>query len=301
METFFLFGISFLLTAALIPWVKKFSLRVGYIDNPDGGPLKVHVSPVPRSGGLALLGIFGLLMFILFGAGKVNGLNTFALLLGGGLVFGLGVYDDLRTLSPPSRLIGQALAGVILFLSGIRIETLFLISFPLTIFYVVGAINAINMEDGLDGLAGGMALLSALGFVLLSVQTGEDLKLFISSILSGVLIGFLFYNFNPASIFMGDNGSYFLGFVLAYLALGFTSLESLSTFFGPILIIGAPVVDAAYAILRRLKRRASPLTGDRSHFYDQFMQKGLTVRQTVLLCWAIQAVFVGAGVYIYFL
>ena len=121
----------------------------------------------------------------------------------------------------------------------------------------------------------------------------------ISLVFCGVLIGFLFYNLNPSSIFMGDSGSYFIGFILAYLALDVTSLNRWTTFVAPILIIGGPVFDTAYAVMRRLKRGVSPLTGDRSHFYDQLVQEGLTVPQTVLICWGIQALMVSTGVLIY--
>jgi len=157
------------------------------------------------------------------------------------------------------------------------------------------------MQDGLDGLAGGMAVLSALGFAFLSLEFGHADRLIISSILIGVLIGFLFFNFNPSSIFMGDSGSYFIGFMLAYLAVSFTDLYHWNTFIAPILVVGVPILDAAYAISRRLTRGVSPFSGDRSHFYDQLIQQGLSMRRTVLICWAIQAVFVGIGVFIYLL
>jgi UDP-GlcNAc:undecaprenyl-phosphate GlcNAc-1-phosphate transferase len=189
---------------------------------------------------------------------------------------------------------------LVLILFDTTIESPFLLlSLFLTIFYVVGAINAMNMQDGLDGLAAGMALLSALGFAVLSIQMGQSFKFLIASILSGILIGFLVYNFNPAFIFMGDSGSYFLGFVLAYLSVSFTSLQHWSTFLAPVLIVGAPVLDTAFAILRRLKKGVSPFSGDRSHFYDLLVSRGFSIRQTVLICWGIQAFLVIIGVVLY--
>jgi UDP-GlcNAc:undecaprenyl-phosphate GlcNAc-1-phosphate transferase len=295
-----LFISAFLMTVIAIPLLRRFSYHIGFLDRPDGDSLKIHGLPTPHSGGVAMFSVFSILLLILFLTGGVGGFNTFGVLVGGSLVFALGIWDDLKYAHPFVRIGGQVLAGLVLILFDTTIESSFLLlSLFLTIFYVVGAINAMNMQDGLDGLAGGMALLSFAGFCLLSTLKAQPLGLIISSVMAGVLLGFLFYNFNPSSIFMGDNGSYFLGFVLACLAVKFTSLDHLSTFFGPILIIGAPVPEAAYTILRRLRRRGSPFAGDRSHFYDQLVQKGFTVRQAVLICWTIQVLLVGTGLWIY--
>lgn len=293
------FFVGLILTALFIPWVQKVSLRMGYVDSPEGDTLKVHSVPIPHSGGIVIFSVLGLLLAFLSVFGDVAGVEALGLLLGGSMALALGIWDDLKSMPLVIRLGIQAMAGVALLLFGHRIEASPFISLPLTLFYVVGAINAVNMEDGLDGLAGGMAALSLLGFAFLSLKIGQPGGLIISLMLSGVLIGFLFYNFSPSSIFMGDSGSYFLGFILAYLAVSLTGLSHWLTFVAPILIIGMPVLDAGYAILRRIKKGVSPFAGDRSHFYDQLIQKGLSVRQTVLICWGFQALIVGLGIAIY--
>lgn len=293
------FAISLILTAVLMPWVRKVSLRMGYVDTANGDTLKIHVGSIPHSGGVAIFMVFGVLILFLWSAGDLIGVEAFGLLLGGSIAFGLGVWDDLKPTQPAIRLGIMTLAGLVLVLVGLGIETPLFTGLLLTLFYVVGAINAVNMEDGLDGLAGGMASLSCVGFAFLFGKIGEPAGLTVSLVFCGVLVGFIFYNFNPSSIFMGDSGSYFVGFVLAYLAVSLTSLSHWSTFIAPIVIIGVPVFDTAYAILRRLENGVSPITGDRSHFYDLLMQKGLTVRQTVLICWAIQGLMVGSGVILY--
>ena len=298
-EAVILFIISLLISLFIIPWVKKYSLKIGYVDKSDGDPLKIHSAPIPHSGGIAIFGVFSLLILCIIIFKDTHKPELIGLLLGGGLIFLIGVWDDLKPTSQMIRLIGGIVAGVLLILLDHRIDGLILISIPVTIFYVVGAINAVNMADGLDGLAGGMTVISLLGFAIISIVTGQTLYMLISMVMSALVIGFLIYNFNPATIFLGDNGSYFIGFVLAFLAIGFTGFSSLSTFFAPILVIGVPVFDAVYAIMRRLKKGVSPFLGDRSHFYDQLVQKGLSVRKTVLICWGIQAVFVGCGVLIY--
>ena len=121
----------------------------------------------------------------------------------------------------------------------------------------------------------------------------------IAFIICGLTAGFLIYNFSPASIFLGDGGSYFIGFLLAYFTVQYTDLSHGSKFFAPILVIGIPIFDAAYAILRRVQKGVSLFSGDREHFYDLLMRRGLSVRQTVLVCWGIQAMLVGFGVSVY--
>ncbi len=295
------FGIALVMTVLVIPLLKRVSSNIGYVDRPDGDALKVHSGTIPHSGGIAVFGVLFLLVIFWFLSGQsgLTGIEVIGLLLGGSIAFGLGVWDDLKPSHPFVRLSIQILAGVVLVAAGHKVDGPLFVGFPLTVFYVVGSINAINLEDGLDGLAGGLALISCLGFALLCTITGHAPEFMVSFILSGILIGFLIFNFNPSSIFMGDSGSYFVGLILAYLAVGFTDLNHWSTFVAPVLIIGVPVLDTAYAILRRIKKGISPFYGDRSHFYDQLMQKGLSVRQTVLICWGIQSVLVGVGVAIY--
>ena len=299
MKEALLSGGGFLLTVVVIPWVRRFSFNIGYLDQSEGDPLKIHGLPVPHSGGIAIFGVFGLLMILLTLTGQVEGRLVAGLLVGGSVAFGLGVWDDLKPTTPGIRLAGAIMAGIVLILFGSRVEAPLLLSLPLTLFYVLGAINAINLQDGLDGLAGGMVALSCLGFAFLSSSTGQTVMLTISFLLGGVLLGFLFFNSSPASIFMGDSGSYFLGFVQAYLAISFSNLQHWTNFLGPILIIGVPVLDTFFTILRRLKKGVSPFTGDRSHFYDFLVGKGLTVRQTVVISYGIQAVLISFGVGLY--
>jgi len=294
-----LFISGFFVTVLIIPWMRRFSLKVGYLDRPGRDPLKVHSVPIPNSGGLAIFGVFALLMIFLSLDDLFGGHQVVGLVVGGGFALALGVWDDLKHAHPGIRFIGEVFAGLILIFFGTRIGTSLFLSIPLTLFYVVGAINAVNLEDGLDGLAGGLTLLSFLGFALLSAKMGENAGIAISILLGGILLGFLIYNFNPASIFMGDGGSYFLGFVLGYLAVSFTHFHHWSSFLSPILIVGIPVLDTAFAILRRLRKGVSPFSGDRSHFYDLLVEKGFSVRRTVLICWLIQTFLVIIGLALY--
>jgi len=224
------------------------------------------------------------------------------------MTFGLGLWDDLswkntERYRPSVKFSGQisvsVLAAVLLFLLNVKIQFI-----PFTagailfgIFYIFGGINAINMQDGIDGLAGGMVTVSALGFLSLSLQTGSTLGLILSLSIVGAVLGFLLHNFPPASVFMGDSGSHLLGFMMALLAILFTSKSyDIRWFIGPILIIGLPVFDAGWAVIRRLLRRKPLFVGDRGHLYDRMMHRGLSVKQTVLICYLVQAIFVGSGI-----
>jgi len=287
---------ALILSAIIVPAMAKISHTIGYVDRPQGNTLKIHEKPVPHSGGVA---IFILFYLILISYGR--SLNTLqaGLLTGGGISFAIGVWDDLQQVSPIIRLIGILLAGIVLMIFGEVIKGPIWISIPLTLFYILGAINAFNMQDGIDGLAGGLAFISFLGFGILSMKYDQSPLMILAFVICGLLAGFLIYNFCPATIFLGDGGSYFIGFLLAYFAIQYTDWDLGLKFTAPILIIGLPVFDAGYAIVRRIKKGASPFSGDREHFYDQIMRGGMSDRKTVLVCWIIQAIFVFGGIVIY--
>ena len=305
---FLLIVISFLITSALIPIAERIGIKYGVCDNPGGDPLKIHQQPIPILGGVVmfaaiLISAMASVIFVKLDLWKLLGVLSC-----GAIVLSLGLWDDLRwkskTIYKPiikftAQVSVSVIVGVLLLIMGIRIQ---FIPIPavmglLAAFYVFGAMNAINMQDGIDGLAGGLVAISAIGFTTLSIYTGNILGLVLSLSTLGAVLGFLIYNFHPASIFMGDNGSHFLGFMLALLAISSTAKPyDLRSFIGPILIIGLPVFDAAWAVIRRLVRRKPLFEGDRGHLYDRMMRRGLSVRQTVFACYLVQGVLVGSGI-----
>jgi len=300
--------VSFSITSAFIPIAKRIGIKYGICDNPGGDPLKIHPRPIPNLGGVVmfvaiLISAMTSVIFVKFDLWKLLGILSC-----GAIVLSLGLWDDLRWKSktiykPIVKFTAQVLVsvgiGILLLIMGIRIQfiPISVVMGLLAAFYVFGGMNAINMQDGIDGLAGGLVAISAIGFTTLSIYTGNTLGLVLSLSTLGAVLGFLIYNFHPASIFMGDNGSHLLGFMLALLAISSTAKPyDLRWFIGPILIIGLPVFDAAWAVIRRLARRKPLFEGDRGHFYDRMMRRGLTVRQTVFVCYLLQAVFVSSGV-----
>lgn len=300
--------ISFLLALGFTLIIRNVTTKYNIYDNPKDDVLKIHKQPVSCLGGVVILSAIsvGLAIAVVFLI-KVNLWKLFTILFCGVMIFGLGLWDDLKwknskNYKPNTKFILQILmsilVGIILFNSGIRIQfiPIGIVGAMITIFYIFGAINAINMEDGLDGLAGGLVCISVLGFAVLSYFAYDKLALILSLCLLGAVAGFLIYNFSPASIFMGDNGSLFLGFMLAVLAIRFTSKPyNIRWFIGPILIIGLPVFDGVYTVLRRSIQRKPLFEGDRGHFYDRLNHRGFSVRQTVLICYSIQIILVISG------
>lgn len=295
--------IPFFLSVLTIPVLKRVGIKKSLLDIAENNKLKIHRQAISYLGGLSFFIPYYFLLLILAPLKKNWHSGSVVFGICGILPFCIGLFDDIKNLTPYWRLFWQMLTGCILsfFFKNhlFRLNKFSFLFILIVIFYVVGAINAVNMEDGIDGLAGGLGVLSCIGFMILSIITDYYLGVIISSIMTGTLLGFLIFNFPPASIFMGDNGSYFLGFILAFLALSFTLVNDWQMFLGPIFIIGIPVFDAAYAILRRIEKGISPFQGDRSHFYDQLMQAGLSVKKTVLICWGLQFFMVGLGVLIY--
>lgn len=305
---YLLASISFVVSIILIPILRRFGIKYKLIDKP--GEFKIHEREISYLGGWGIwLGFTAAIIF----AGIFQ-LATFYRLLGlslGGLVvLMLGFWDDLKWKSegrPFIKLILQFLVAffIVFILLKIGINLQFTINHVVATliiaFYVAGSMNAINMEDGMDGLAGSLAIISLIGFSVLALTSHYLFMFAIVLAAVGSLSAFLIYNWHPASIFMGDSGSHFIGFLLAVLAITFTSFPfyNLKQFIGPILIIGLPVVDVIWVILRRLKERKLPFIGDRKHLYDRIHQKGVGVQRTVLICCGIQIVLVATGIIIY--
>jgi len=311
MDYFLFLSFSFIVSIILMPFFKKFGIKYHLCDEPGKDRLKIHSKPIPYLGGVGIFLTMVIMLIITGFLNKISGYQIIGIILGGGIIILLGLWDDFKLKKgktrPLLKLFGQALSAFLVFFILIKIGINIhfsinpIIIVLLGIFYLVGAMNAMNMEDGIDGLASGLTIVSLVGFAILSLIIVNSLTLLFSLILIGAIGGFLVYNWHPASIFMGDNGSHFLGFCLAVLAIIFTShpLYNLKQFIGPILIIGLPVIDATWAIIRRLAKRKSPFQGDRGHLYDRLYQKGLSIKKTVLICYGIQIIIVGTGIMIY--
>jgi UDP-GlcNAc:undecaprenyl-phosphate GlcNAc-1-phosphate transferase len=276
------------------PLMRRLALRLGIIDRPNAR--KIHVDPIPLLGGLAIYGAFiaALLLF-----GNRFGLNELvSILVGASLVSFLGMWDDQRGLSPFLKLAGQFLAASILVLSGVYVGTFpwEALNITLTLLWVVVITNAMNLLDNMDGLSGGVGAIAAIFFLLLAAMNDQYLVGALSAALVGACLGFLIYNFNPASIFMGDAGSLFLGFVLAAVGikLRFPDGIRIVTWMVPVLILGLPLFDTGLVIISRLRRGFNPLTTPgKDHISHRLVAMGYTRREAVLICYLICA---GLGV-----
>ena len=293
-----------LLSLILTPLVRRVVLRYKIVDRPDAR--RVNVVPVPRSGGLAISAAFLLVAtaFLL-----VNGAldlvpvpasfkpgGAVALLLGGAVAAALGAADDWFDLRARWQLAGQvilaagavALGITISFINNplgggvIRFEGAFAVGFAM--FWIIGMINSINWIDGLDGLSSGVALIAAvtLGLISLTTQVGQPLIAVLCFALAGALLGFLRWNFHPATIFAGTSGVQFVGYTLAVLSVLGTAKVAVA-----LLVLGVPIIDTFWIIVRRISEGRSPFTPDRSHIHHRLLDLGLSHRQTVLAIYGI--------------
>lgn len=302
------FAIALALALVLTPLVKKFAVKIGAIDVPNHR--KVHTRIMPRMGGLAIYISFTVALLLLLpwlpdGMLSAHDRNLIgALLTGGTLIVLLGAFDDKMELSAKLKLLVQiGAACVVVFGFDVKINLLNVpfgdamqplgewISIPLTIFWIVGVTNAINLIDGLDGLAAGVSGIAIGTILVMGIIMGNSAVILISTVLLGGVIGFLFFNFHPAKIFMGDSGSLFLGFALATLSmLGFKQITVVS-FVTPLLIIGVPLSDTFFAIVRRWIQKKPIFAPDKGHLHHCLQQLGFSHRKTVLIIWGIAAFF----------
>ncbi len=272
------------------PLIRRVAIRLGVIDEPNAR--KIHTDPIPLLGGVAIYGAF-IAALLLFGSRyRLNELVS--ILVGASLMSFLGVWDDRQGLSPLLKLAGQFLAASILVISGVYIGTFpwEALNIALTLLWVVVVTNAMNLLDNMDGLSGGVGAVAAVFFLLLAAMNNQYLVGALSAALVGACLGFLVYNFNPASIFMGDAGALFLGFILAAVAikLRFPEGVQIVTWMVPVLILGLPLFDTAMVIVSRLRRGYNPLTTPgKDHVSHRLVAMGYTRREAVLICYLICA------------
>jgi UDP-GlcNAc:undecaprenyl-phosphate/decaprenyl-phosphate GlcNAc-1-phosphate transferase len=289
---------AMIIVLVAVPLVKKGAFRWGFIDMPD--ERKVHTRPLPRLGGLAIyLGcISALLVFDRFYLSQLV-----SIMVGATVVSFLGVWDDYRGLKPIIKLGGQVLAAIILVLSDIQVSFLpnHVLNIFLTVLWIVTITNAFNLLDNMDGLSGGIATVVCAFYFLLAVMTRQYLVASMAAMLLGASLGFLFYNFNPASIFMGDSGSLFIGFILATLGikLRFPSNVPFVTWMIPVVVMGLPLFDTTLVIVSRLRRGKNPFTTPgKDHVSHRLVAMGSTHREAVL---TLYLVCCGLGVVAMFL
>ena len=294
--------ISVLITIALTPAFSALALRFQLVDLPN--ERKVHLFPVPRVGGVAMaLGAFIPIIVWRYADGFVQ-----AYLLGAGILVVFGAVDDFRELSPRIKFLGQIAAALsAVFLGGIRISSLGMLApenyllpvwaaIPLTVFAIVGVTNAINLSDGLDGLAGGICLLIFAGIGYLAYLVDDFTVGLICLALGGALFGFLRFNTHPASIFMGDSGSQFLGFSAVVLSLGLTQGPTALSPLLPLILLGFPILDTLTVMVGRISRGRSPFSADKNHFHHNLMALGFLHPESVLIIYIFQALLLLASV-----
>lgn len=297
------FAISFAVAGLLTPLLKALAPLVGGIDRAQSSR-KVHQTPIPRIGGVAIVVAFfapllGLFVYendvsslLLSNRGRVAGL-----FIGGLVIAALGFYDDLRGANAKQKLAVQVAVASLMYFLGYKISlianpfggafSLGVLSFPFTVLWIVGIINAMNLIDGLDGLAGGVAIIVVGLTFSVAFNRPDILMCLLMAALGGALAGFLLYNFNPATIFMGDTGSMFLGFVLAVSTVASSQKSSTAVaMLVPVVALGLPILDTFLAIVRRAMRGRPLFSADREHIHHRLLARGLSHRQAVLLLYA---------------
>ncbi len=273
---------ALLIVVGAVPLVRRLSLHWGIIDQPNAR--KVHRVPTPRFGGIAMVAAVIAAVLIFEDRFRVNQLVS--ILVGAAWVSLLGVWDDRWGMHPAIKLTGQIVAALILIATGVQVRLFSFqwINWAVTILWVVGLTNAINFLDNMDGLSSGITAIASSFFLLMAVQSGQYLVGGLAAALLGASIGFLVYNFNPASIFMGDTGSLFLGFLLAALGikLRFPTNTISVTWMVPVLVLGLPIFDTTLVVLSRLRRGLHPVTPGKDHVSHRLVRLGYTQREAVL-------------------
>lgn len=299
-------GVFLALLVALVvsflasPIVKTFAYKVGAVDVPKDNRRMHHV-PIPRLGGLAIF--LGFIVSILLFAEMTDQFRS--ILLGAVIIVVLGVVDDITPLPAKFKFLIQIAAALIPALNGVVIHVLSnpnllsenpywdmgALSIPITVLWIVAITNAVNLIDGLDGLAIGVSAISATTVLVISLLVSEVQVAVVMAALVGACVGFMPYNINPAKMFMGDTGATFLGYILACMSVeGLFKSWAIISFAVPFLILGLPIFDTAFAFIRRIAHGQSPMQADRSHIHHRLIDMGLNQKQAVATLYVISAI-----------
>lgn len=292
------FFVSLATVLIVTPIVKKFAIKIGAVDQPN--KRKVHDKVMPRMGGLAIfIGVVaGALAGGLFLHNKITAISVGAV-----LIVILGIFDDKYNLSARFKFLVQVLVACLIVSTGLKMDffsvpfltdriELGWMAYPLTVLWIVGITNAINLIDGLDGLAAGISVIGLSTIAVMAFSADKILILSLSLVVIGSTIGFLFYNFHPAKIFMGDTGSLFLGYMISVLSLlGLYKSVTLFSVVVPVIILGVPIFDTTFAIIRRILNKQPISSPDKSHIHHRLMAFGLSHRMAVIVIYMIGLVF----------
>ena len=299
----FAFITSFIFTFASTPLVRRLAYKIGAVDVPKD-KRRVHKKPTPRIGGLAI--IFGFLVAVLCFNDDWSK-SMIATLIGAGILAVLGVIDDCKALDAKLKFVVQIIAAlIVVFYGDIRISVFsnpnvfstepyvilpMWLSVIVTVVWIVFITNAVNFIDGLDGLAAGVSAIMSMSLVFIAISYHEYTIALVGLALMGSCFGFLPFNFNPAKIFMGDTGSTFLGYILAVLSIqGMFKSYAVISFAVPVIMLGLPLFDAAFAMIRRVLSGKSPMIADRGHLHHRLYDMGFSQKQTVFILYAISGV-----------
>lgn len=290
---------ALIVSIILTPILRDIFRSYNVVDRP--GHRRVHAYPIPRIGGIPIAVGYATALYGITGLDDNLGFDIWKLIPGALIIFLTGLIDDFWTLRPWTKLLGQIIGAVVVFFSGLRIETLgageilpVWLNLPLTVFWLLLTTNALNLIDGLDGLCGGIGLLATCTMFGGALLHGNQALAYATLPLACALAGFLFYNFNPATVFLGDSGALLIGFLLGCYGMIWT--QKTSTLFSllvPLMALSVPLLDVGVAVLRRSLSRQPIFKADRAHIHHRLLDRGLTPQNTVLVLYVFAAIAAG--------
>lgn len=289
-------AVTFIASIILTPIVRKLAFRIGAVDHPNHR--KVHTMIMPRIGGLAIFTAF-LVGYLLL---RPEDSHSTGILVGAVIIILTGLLDDMLEITAKAKVVGQLAAAIVVVTwGGLQIEFINLpfggqlefgfLSIPITILWIISITNVINLIDGLDGLAAGVSTIALVTLAIMAIIMGDPFVFATAAILAASSAGFLIYNFYPAKIFMGDTGSLFLGYMISVLALlGFKNVAVISLII-PVIMLGVPISDTFFAIVRRIRMKQKISAPDKSHLHHCLIKSGFSHKQSVLIIYGIAALF----------